>query len=239
MMSISSKWAELNEELRHLVLRRLGPLSHLVGIWEGTGYTTIFRPNGQNRTPFFFQQNTTKETLAIIPLPMSVKDRGALANPGQADIPLKGLVYEQFISDEHAISNILHFESGQWLLIPETVVPHNNETIARQATILHGVTFTATGDAPPVAPTKGKPQIINADTTPTPPVTDPPDYLDQYRKAPLLAGMPARSIQDPSLILTHRIATQNVLDTVTFDVSAQLAVTDSPEVSCGISNIPF
>lgn len=239
MMSILRKWQELNEELRNLALRRMGCLAHLVGIWEGTGYTSIFRPNGQNHTPFVFKQNTTKETLAIIPLPVSFKDRGALANPGQGDIPLQGLIYEQLISDEHDFTSILHFESGQWLLIPETIVPQKNETIARQATILHGVTFTATGDAPPLAPVKDGPKIIEADTAPNPPVTDPPGYLDQYHNAPLLAGLPAGSIRDPSLILRRRIEAQKIIDTVTFEVSAQLEVTESPEVSCGISNIPF
>ena len=130
-------------------------------------------------------------------------------------------------------------KSGQWLLMPETNVPQKNETIARQATILHGVTFTAIGDAPPGAPVKGEFKIINTDTTPSPPVTDPPDYLDQYHKAPLLAGVPAGSIQDPSLILRRRVETQKVIETVTFDVSAQLTATTSPEISCGISNIPF
>jgi hypothetical protein len=238
-MRTLSIWQELGEELKHLALRRLGPLAHLVGVWEGTGYFSVFRPNGANKTPFFFQQNTTKETLTFIPLIMSVPDRGALLNTGQGDIHVRGLIYEQLIVDEHDIANVFHFESGQWLLIPETIVPQKGKTVARQATILHGVSFTATGDAPPVTPNEGKPDIIKFDVTPTGPQANDPGYLDQFHNAPLLAGLPAGSIQDPSLILRRRTETQNVIDSVTYDLSAQLEPDQSKEISCGISNIPF
>jgi len=238
-MSILGKWEGLTEELRNLAFRKLGPLSHLIGVWEGTGYSSIFRPNGQNKTPFFFQQNTTKEILTFIPLIMSAPDRGSLLNTGQGDISLKGIIYEQLISDEHNITNVLHFESGQWLLIPKTTVPAKNETVARQAAILHGVTFTATGDAPSMAPVPGRPTIISANTKPIGPQVDDPHYLDQFDNAPLMADLPAGSIQDPSRILTNRIETQKIIETVTFDVSAQLTPTDSPDKICGISNIPF
>jgi hypothetical protein len=165
---------------------------------------------------------------------MSVKDRGHI---GQNDISLKGIIYEQLISDEHNITDVLHFESGQWLWIPETTVPLKKDTVARQATILHGVSFTATGDAPPLLPIKGKPNIITTNTTPTGPQVAEPRYLDQFHNAPLLAGLPEGSVQDPSLILRHRMATQMVVETVTFDVAAQLSA--DKEENCGISNIPF
>ena len=236
IMNMPSKWDELTEEVRNLVFRKLGPLAHLVGVWKGTGYTSIFRPDGQNNKPFFFQQNTTKETLTFIPLIMSVKDRGAI---GQGDISLKGLIYEQLIVDEHNFANVLHFKSGQWLFIPETTVPPKTKTVARQATILHGVSFTATGDAPEIVPVPIKPAITSVNSTPVGPGVGDPGYLDQFHNAPLLAGLPAGSIKDPSLVLTHRIATQVVVDVVTFDVSAQLATTASQAETCGISNIPF
>jgi hypothetical protein len=235
-MNTQNIWGELAEDIRNLFLRRLGPLAHLAGIWEGTGYTFIFRPDGQKNKPFFFQQNITNETLAIIPLIMSVTNRGA---DEQTDISLKGLKYEQLIRDATSITNILHFESGHWLLIPPTKVPLKNESIARQATILHGTAFTAIGDAPGVVPVTGKPNIITVDTVPKGPHADDPGYLDQFQTAPLIPGLPTGSIQDPSLILKHRLATQNVIDTVTFDVSAHIATTDSTDESGGISNIPF
>ena len=235
-MNRPSKWPELTEDVRNLVFRKLGPLAHLVGVWEGTGYTSIFRPDGQNNKPFFFQQNTTQETLTFIPLIMSVTDRGAI---GQEDISLKGLIYEQLIVDEHDLANVLHFESGQWLFIPETTVPPHKKTVARQATILHGASFTAIGDAPEIVPVPGKPTITSVDATPVGPGASDPGYLDQFHNAPLLAGLPEGSIKDPSLLLTHRIATQMMVDVVTFDVSARLTTTASQDEICGISNIPF
>ena len=238
-MGILGKWEELTEELRNLAFRRLGPLSHLIGFWEGTGYTSVFRPNGQDNTPFVFQQNKTKETLLFIPLLMSVPDRGALSNPGQRDIFLRGIIYEQVICDEHDITNVLHLETGQWLYIPKTTVPEKNETVARQASILHGVSFTATGDAPLLAPVMGGPSIISANTKPIGPQVDDPGYLEKFNNAPLISGMPAGSIQDPSVILRHRIETQKIIETVTFEVSAQLKQADSPDHICGIANIPF
>jgi hypothetical protein len=158
-------------------------------------------------------------------------------NTGQGDISLKGIFYEQLIVDKYNITNVLHFESGQWLLIPKTTVPAKNETVARQAAILHGVSFTATGDAPPMTPVPGRPDVICANTKPTGPQVDDPHYLDQFNNAPLIAGLPTGSIQDPSLILKHRIETQKIIETVTFDVSAQLTPTDSPDQICGIGRV--
>lgn len=235
-MSLLSKWRELEEEARNLFLRKLGPLAHLAGIWRGTGYTFIFRPDGEHGNPFCFQQNITNEVLTFIPLLTSVTDRGA---QGQIDVPLKGIFYEQVIVDATKITNVLHFESGHWLFIPKTAVPLKGDSVARQATILHGASFTATGDAPSVKPTDVKPNIISVGTAPIGPQVDTPHYLDQFDNATLLPGLPEGSIKDPSLILKHQLATQKVIDSVTFDVSAKIAAPESNGESGGIANIPF
>ena len=227
-MSLLKKWEQLGDEAKNLFLRPLGPLAHLVGVWHGHGYSMIFRPDFQDNKPFFFQQNLTNEILTFIPLVATVENRGAK----QADISLNGIFYDQLITDAGStISRVLHFEAGQWLLIPLTQEPNNQSTIARQATILHGTSFIATGAAPDMMPKSGDPEIIVLDTQPTGGRSGEQGYLDSFTSADLLPNMPKGSKDNPSIMLTHHTSTQRIISNVTFDVSAA-----EPD---GIVNIPF
>jgi hypothetical protein len=227
IVSLLQKWRELQEEAKNLFLRPLGPLAHLVGVWHGTGYSMIFRPDFQHNQPFAYQQNITDEILSFIPLVASFEDRGAT----QRDISLTGLFYEQTITDSaKVIPTVLHAETGHWLIIPPTQSPANQATIARQGNILHGTSFIATGNAPDMMPKSEPLQIISLPTRPDGPGIDN-NYLLPFTSAPLLPNMPLGSKEDPSIILTHHVATQRIVNTVTFDVTAS-----EPD---GIVNIPF
>jgi hypothetical protein len=151
------------------------------------------------------------------------------------------VIYEQLVLDADDITNVLHFEIGQWLLVPETKDPSNSKaSIVRQANILHGVSFLAMGEAPDPHPAIAKPDIVKLDTTPTgPPVDQDPHYLDQINDAPLPSGIPEGSKKNPSLFLTHQLDTQKVIDSVTFSVSARLPAVGSQNPGNGIINIPF
>ena len=154
MLNLFKEWSELAEEAKNAFLHKLGPLAYLVGIWEGTGFTVISRPSAHANQIFQFKINKTFETLSLAPLILSVTNRGEAP---QLDIKLNGLIYKQGIVDAENITNVLHFESGQWLLVPATENPESKATVARQATILHGVTFIATGEAPELVRCPGKP----------------------------------------------------------------------------------
>ena len=237
MSIISRKWGELDEAIRLLALRKLGPLAHLVGIWKGTGYAIISRPDAKNGQIFNFQQNPTIEELSFVPVISSVLNR--TASQGEDDIILKGLVYEQLILDKSNPLNVLHFEIGQWLLVPDPT-DELKLSIVRQANILHGVSFLAMGDAPGLAPALGKPDLEQLDTTPTgPPVDQDPKYLKQIDEAPLPLGIPEGSKKNPSLFLVHHIATQKIIDHVKFRLSAHLPKIDLQDQHHGIINIPF
>ena len=215
-MSLLQKWRELQEEAKNLFLRPLGPLAHLVGVWHGTGYSMIFRPDFQHNQPFAYQQNITDEILSFIPLVASFEDRGAT----QRDIPLTGLFYEQTITDSaKVVPTVLHAETGHWLIIPPTQSPANQATIARQGNILHGTSSIATGNAPDMMPKSEPLQIISLPTRPDGPGIDN-NHLLPFTSAPLLPNMPLGSKEDPSIILTHHVATQRIVNTVTFDVTA-------------------
>ena len=143
------------------------------------------------------------------------------------------------------------FESGQWLLVPVTAKPNNKATVARQAAILHGATFIATGEAPGIERNAGKPTIDPIDTTPVLLSGGPLDdkYLKQIADTKPPHGFPEGSVKNPDLVLTNRLLTQEVLDYVQFCVSAKLDIPAAPpnslnalssgNVSPGISNIPF
>jgi hypothetical protein len=155
-MNLFREWNDLLEEEKNAFLHRLGPLAYLVGVWEGAGFTVISRPSPQPNQIFQFVANKTLETLWLTPLILAVNNRGEAP---QSDIKLHGLLYKQGIVDAENNTNILHFESGQWLLIPATKNPDSKATVARQATLLHGTAFIATGEAPDLTRTPGNQKL--------------------------------------------------------------------------------
>lgn len=234
---ISKIWTDLSDDLKLLTLRKIGPLAHLVGVWSGTGYSIISRPDPSNKDrPFFFQQNTTIEQMAFVPLIAPVLNRSAAAD--QENIFLKGLMYEHLVLDSTDIKNVLHFEVGQWLWVQETTDPPNKASIVRQANILHGASFLAIGDSPAQTPVDGRPNIEKLDTTPIGPNVDQ-DYLKQITCTALPQGIPEGSKENPIVFLTHRLDTQRVIDQVTFSVSATIPTAEASNRRNELMNIPF
>jgi hypothetical protein len=205
------KW---EEALETHILDKLGPLQKLIGVWEGEGFTIIARPDGKNRAAsddpntriagsFQLQLNTTREILVFIPILGKIINRGFEAQP---DISVYGLMYIQFIVDAADITNILHFENGQWLLMPATTVPNANAMIVRQATILHGATFIAQGDAANFDVfTNGPPNIPSEESRPSGIPFDAP-YLKPYQITRPPPGIIQDSITNPNRVLQIKAA---------------------------------
>ena len=149
----------------------LGPLAAFEGTWIGIGFNTIFRPQKQtfplpHPAPGdnLLELNLTSETLSFSSSLGSIPNRGML----QDDIFLNGVPYVQSINDvtNPAPPTGIHFEPGIWLIAPATTNPQEPISLARMASIPHGVTIVAQGVALPAK--AGPPGIHSVDITPTP-----------------------------------------------------------------------
>jgi hypothetical protein len=131
------------------ISRDLGLLADLAGTWQGHGFNLIARPDFEGQEPLYLQLNQTDETLQIEPIGSPVPDRGF----GQDDIELFGLTYLDRISDTFT-NGALHIEPGIWVTQPATTYPPEappaeGQIIERLATIPHGTSLLAQGNATP------------------------------------------------------------------------------------------
>jgi hypothetical protein len=134
------------------VNQNLGLLAELGGTWRGKGFNLIARPDFQGDAPLYLQLNQTTETLAIDKIGSAIPNRGF----GQDDIELFGLTYLQKISDA-STDGALHIEPGLWVTqttpldtaYPPEEPPPGGQIIARMASIPHGNSVLAQGNATP------------------------------------------------------------------------------------------
>ena len=129
----------------------LGALSAFSGTFVGRGFNTIFRPQS-SVTPSgpvlsgdnVLELNLTEETLSFSPPLGSVPNRGIAS---QSDIFLNGVPYLQSVVDITIPSSPvgIHVEPGIWIVVPNTSVPSVGATVARMASVPHGVTVLAQG----------------------------------------------------------------------------------------------
>ena len=225
----------------------LGPLALLPGTWKGTGFNQIWRPfPGAGRgQPRFLELNETIETLEFTEVPGEIVNRGLL----QPDITFRVVIYDQTIQDANVLGPngapiVIHFERGDWRVVPATTNPSNPATVVRQASILHGVTFPAQGAA---IVTLGPPTFKTADITPFEagnpgnPARFPEQVLanaSQFRTA--LGDIPnivQADLDDPNSLLSRGIAGKDITETTTLIVSSEPL--NPPSSGGGIGNIAF
>jgi hypothetical protein len=223
----------------------LGPLAALVGTWKGRGFNQIWRPvhGSQDR---FLELNETIETLQFEAIPGDIPNRGFL----QTDINLHGVRYLQQIQDAHVIGPNgklagIHIEPGIWLSTPLTDNPQDPATVARMASIPHGTTLVAQGGtlpvinhAPPIAPVSITPFTIEP---PHDPIQFPEVNLatpSQFRTPPAdIPGVTQAMVNNPNIVLSQAIASQNIISTTTLRVST--SPLNPPTTGGGTSNIAF
>ena len=221
----------------------LGPLAAFEGTFSGQGFNTIFRPESAT-TPTQFpgavsttdpndnvlELNLTVETLSFSPNLGSIPNRGS---GSQADAFLNGVPYLQTVNDVTTGEPIgIHFEPGIWLNVPATTSPTEPVTVARMASIPHGVTIVAQGIALPPIP--AKPTIDPLDMTPLigRDPTKPFRFQNQTatnattRRIPqdltafIASGRITQPIlDDPATILRTQIANQTITQTVVIEIS--------------------
>lgn len=205
----------------------------------GTGFNAIWRPNalssGQDR---FLELNLTNETLEFDEIPGQIPNRGLL----QPDLFMAGLRYLQQISDANVPppANGLHVEPGVWLNIPATTNPAVSASVARLASIPHGVTILLQGLAsqasgPPSIPTVSlNPFSIGSPGSASPFPEQNLSTTTQFR-TPDLTGITQSIVDNPNSVLTAAIAGQTIMSTITLQVTS----TDLPVVGGGASNTAF
>jgi hypothetical protein len=229
----------------------LGPLAVLKGTWKGEGFNQIWRPFFVDPTApptvpptpatqdRFLELNQTLETLTFEEIPGDIPNRGMV----QADINLHGLRYLQQIQDANVLGPNgqlagIHVEHGMWLAAPATTNPNDPTTVARLATIPHGVSLVAQGTALP--PQEGPPTINPATISP---FGVPPTNPQGVAALPIntqIAGFPERDltfqtlfrtpasdipnvtqdmVDNPNLVLNLGLQNKNVISTVTLAIS--------------------
>lgn len=217
----------------------LGPLKDLPGKWVGTGFNTIWRPFFANPKPKedeFLELNLTAETLEFTAISGQIPNRGFL----QPDINMFGLTYMQQISDA-VVGGGLHIEPGIWATVPATSDPAEPPTVVRMASIPHGTTILAQGEAH-VA--QGAPTFPAININPIP-KTGPAVPFEQqnlshpsdFRSPPAqIVGITQAMVDNPNSVLAHAIAGQVIKSVTVLQVSSQAA---RPITGGGTSNTSF
>jgi hypothetical protein len=200
----------------------LGPLAGLAGSWTGHGFNVIWRPNhtppGQDR---FLELNLTNEQLDFTRIPGPIPNRGLL----QPDINMFGLTYLQQISDANLGAG-LHIEPGLWAAIPATTDPKEVPTVARLASIPHGTTILAQGEAH----TAGAPDIPDISIKPFAigNGANRLDFPEQNLSTPTsfrtsgtgLTGITQQMVDNPATVLRQAITGQHIQATTRLHVAS-------------------
>ncbi len=240
----------------------LGALADLPGKWVGPGFNQIWRPFFPVATSDrFLELNLTKETLEFSASIGSIPNRGLL----QPDIELFGIHYLQQVSDALTGGGI-HVEPGFWVTVPATTNPAEPATVVRMASVPHGTTVNAQGQAFTVA---GGPVINPVSIRPFPIGTQPPAVTSvafpPFNEANLSLPSTFRSpnpvppsitqamVNNPNSVLTAALAGQTIAQTTVLEVSTTVPlppnkqppqppasqVPTAPNVGGGTDNIAF
>lgn len=224
----------------------LGPLTEFPGLWMGTGFNLISRPDFHDNQPFFLEINGTLENLAFTLIGGDIPNRGSF----QKDAFLHGVTYLQQVAD-CVTHGALHIEPGLWIHIPPSTVPAvSKSTVVRQGTIPHGdsllaqstlITTVPTG--PTIDPVFSVPftdtVIPGLNAKAANPITNA-TYLAQFTNRTLTAcclppGLILNDVvADPTTVLRAAIQGQDITNTVVIVIS-----TTAVQGSTGILNIPF
>jgi hypothetical protein len=201
----------------HQVADSLGPLAGLVGTWMGSkGWEIIAVPAALGHPPrgeaFRLIVRPYIEIITFVPIGAPVPNRGY-----PDDLFITGVQYEMRITDAET-NQPLHLETGMWLYLPGQA-----QTIARSATVPHGDSLLALGNATTL---NGAPAIPDLNVIPDIGGTRA-GYTDPYiNLSP--APFAARNVSEP---LQKAITGQTITETVQLKIST--------ENGGGVLNIPF
>jgi len=213
-------------------------LRDLPGIWKGTGFNVIWRPNSAPGQDRFLELNLTTEVLEFSEGIGEIPNRGLL----QGDIVMHGITYMQKIADANLNAG-LHVEPGIWAIVPKTDNPEEPATVVRMGTIPHGTSLLAQGIGSRSA---GGPNIPDTNITPFR-IGNPGQLFNfpesnlstpsDFRSPPAqLVGITQAMVDNPNSVLKNALQNQSITSTVTLDVSTASA---NPIVGGGTANTAF
>jgi hypothetical protein len=213
------------------------PLAALVGTWQGGGFNAIWvprRPPAGTTDDRFLMLNVTSESLTLNRIAGVIPNRGFR----QDDIGMTGLTYMDQIAD--IAGNGLHIEPGIWAVVPATTDPRVKQSIVRMASIPHGTTIVAQGDATRIrgAPTIGAASLVPTRIDDGRPIQFP--ELDLSTPAPARTDpLPPQVVQalltDPNTLLRERLQGLTVRSTTALRVTT----TNTPVPGGGTANTAF
>ncbi|KAF2103311.1 hypothetical protein NA57DRAFT_72287 [Rhizodiscina lignyota] len=249
-------------------------IANFAGVFSGPGFNLIFRPQNVGSKsdkfpgPERLELNLTHETWTF-PSDLKTGDLGPVPNRGvgdQRDIFLRGIHYVQVVRDvtgqegkridvfkngkakdasrQKDITDI-HFEPGLFVHIPASSPNPNNATISRMASIPHGTTINAQGQAatkanvpPVISPTDSTPFRIGDPKSLIPFVefdinnqatTREPKDLSQFKSN---GAITQDMLTNPNSLLIAHNAGKKILDTVTFTVKTTPLETPLKQQAC-------
>ncbi len=217
----------------------LGFIRDLPGVWKGSGFNVIWRPNSTPGQDRFLELNLTTEELEFSESIGEIPNRGFL----QGDIVMHGITYMQKIGDANLNAGI-HIEPGIWASVPKTDNPAEPATVVRMATIPHGTSLLAQGTGSEVA---GGPNIPDNNITPFV-IGDPTQLITTFPEPnlsvasdfrsppPQLVGITQAMVDNPNSTLKAALQSQEIASTVTLDVST---APPTPIVGGGTANTAF
>jgi hypothetical protein len=223
----------------------LGPLTDMLGVWEGHGFNMIWRPFRDPAVPAqdrFLELNLTTEDLEITQIKGNIPNRGLL----QTDINLFGATYLQQIKDSNTKGG-LHIEPGIWVNVPSTTDPSEAGTVVRMASIPHGTTINAQGTAsgviagaPTIPPVSIVPFLIG---NPAHQIPFPESNLSvptAFRSAPGdIDGVTQAMVDNPNSVLQSALQGQTIESFVALRVSSVVSTGSTPNAGGGTDNIAF
>jgi len=184
--------------------KQFGPLTDLIGTWVGTkGWNLIAVPN--QKGGFILEVVPYFETIVISPLSTPTPNRGKKIIQ---EVPT--LMYSLSIHSS-IDQSLLHRENGTWLLLPDCP---SNFQLARQASIPHGTSVVALGNASPPIP--GPPVIHDITSLPVVPHA-PLGYFEQYT---LKNPVGPFDKKNPNKVLQDDIKGQKIISTTTLDIAS-------------------
>eukprot|EP00550_Attheya_septentrionalis_P006805 CAMPEP_0198295978 /NCGR_PEP_ID=MMETSP1449-20131203/30364_1 /TAXON_ID=420275 /ORGANISM="Attheya septentrionalis, Strain CCMP2084" /LENGTH=280 /DNA_ID=CAMNT_0043996431 /DNA_START=26 /DNA_END=868 /DNA_ORIENTATION=- len=209
---------------------QLGPLADLIGTWtspqdDPTGLNVIAVPSPgstpNDKGSFDLLTRPYRETLTF-----EVADPGARNRGGDVDQLVGAIAYKQQVFATDQEKEQLHVEVGMFLYLKNknsvpadsTLIPAPTFSIARSATIPHGVSALLLGNS---SESDGPPVIQMIDTKPIL-VPKVPAYTKVYRHS---IG------ESPNQILVDAISKQKIVHTTSFSLDS--------DNEGQISNIPF
>lgn len=221
------------------ILDPLGPLKDLPGTWSGTGFNTIWRPffaKPPAKEDEFLELNLTTETLEFTAISGQIPNRGFF----QPDINMFGLTYLQQISDS-VVGAGLHIEPGIWATVPQTSSPAEPPTVVRMASIPHGTTILAQGQA---HAGQGAPLFPAININPIPPRGPAVPFEQQnlshstpFRSPPAnIVGITQAMVDNPNSVLAAAIHGQTITAVSILEVST---AAPAPITGGGTSNTSF